>query len=432
MEIIIGLFLGLAVGIALAFYLKSETTKQYTMLLDAKDKSCQQMIEANDKANNDAIVALEQKYRESISAQEKAHREAVEAQEQRFDETMQKVSAQMKAATDDMLRQRQKEFVETNDERLGNILNPLRDTIAKMDKAMSESTKATTDMDAAMKANLQTVMRLSEEAKQSADSLANVFKRSNNVQGNWGETVLTELLTAQGLTEHIHFDTQCTMRDDAGNVIVGDEGDKMRPDLILHLDEKRDVIIDAKVSLTAYMDYVNTDDEQLRAKYLAEHVRSITEQVKKLSAKDYSSYISPSKQKMDYVIMFVPHSGALWTAFNAKPDLWRKAMEKNVFIADEQTLFAALRIIQLTWTQISQQQNHEKVYALANEMLDRLGQFMKKYQSIGKALDTAQKAYEDGEKKITEGGQSVITSAQKLIKLGAKQSDKNPVVVHNS
>ena len=125
--------------------------------------------------------------------------------------------------------------------------------------------------------------------------------------------------------------------------------------------------------------------------------------------------------------MFVPHTGALWTALNAQPDLWRRAMDKNVFIADEQTLFAALRIINLTWTQIAQAQNHEKVYALANEMIDRVGQFMKKYQAIGKALDSASKAYEEGEKKLQPSGQSILQTCGKLVKLGAKQSDKNPL-----
>ena len=201
----------------------------------------------------------------------------------------------------------------------------------------------------------------------------------------------------------------------------------MRPDIILHLDQRREVIIDSKVSLTAFMDYVNAENEDERQQYLKAHIASLQNHVKELSAKDYSSYIQPPKLKMDYVIMFVPHTGALWTALNAQPDLWRKAMDKNVFIADEQTLFAALRIINLTWTQIAQAQNHEKVYALANEMLDRVGQFMKKYQAIGKALDSAAKAYEDGEKKLQPTGQSILQTCAKLKKLGAKTSDRNPL-----
>ena len=130
---------------------------------------------------------------------------------------------------------------------------------------------------------------------------------------------------------------------------------------------------------------------------------------------------------MNYVIMFVPNTGALWTALKAQPDLWRRAMEKNVYIADEQTLFAALRIISLTWTQITQIQNHEQVYKLAQEMMDRVGFFMKRYEALGKALDNAKAAYEEGNKKLTPEGQSILQTCVKLKKLGAKQSDKNPL-----
>ena len=282
-------------------------------------------------------------------------------------------------------------------------------------------------MSGEMKANIENMMRQSMAAKESADELTRVFKHGAKVQGDWGETVLDELLQAQGLTNGIHYDTQATIKDATGNTIRSDEGSIMRPDVILHLDQRRELIIDSKVSLTAFLDYANAENEEDRQRYLKAHIESIQKHVKELSAKDYSSYIQPPKVKMDYVIMFVPHTGALWTALNAQPDLWRKAMEKNVFIADEQTLFAALRIINLTWTQIVQAQNHEKVYTLANEMLNRVGQFWKEYEAMGKALSKLNEAYEDGRKKITEGGQSINTTANQLIKLGAKQSDKNPL-----
>ena len=149
--------------------------------------------------------------------------------------------------------------------------------------------------------------------------------------------------------------------------------------------------------------------------------------MKELSEKDYSSYIQPPKVKMDYVIMFMPNTGALWTALKAQPDLWRKAMERNVFIADEQTLFAAMRIINMTWTQIAQAENHEKVFRLAEEMVDRVGKFVKTYEEMGRQITRLQKAYEDGEKKLAPGGQSIVTTSVKLIRLGAKQNPRNPV-----
>ena len=296
-----------------------------------------------------------------------------------------------------------------------------------MKKAMDDSTLKQTEMSSAMKVTVENMMRQSEAAKKSADELTRVFRHGTKVQGDWGETVLTELLESQGLTPGIHYDIQSVIRDASGNVVKSDSGSMMRPDIILHLDMHREVIVDSKVSLTAYMDYVNAENEEDRQKYLKAHIDSIVKHVRELAAKDYSNYIRPPKVKMDYVIMFVPHAGALWTALNRQPDLWRKAMEQNVFIADEQTLFAALRIINLTWTQIAQAQNHEKVYALAEEMLDRVGQFMKRYEALGKSLDAAVKSYEDAGKKLSPTGQSILQTCAKLEKLGARPSRTNPL-----
>lgn len=406
---------------------KQEADNYARQALQEKEKTSQAALAAKDEACHDALNAKETACREALAAQEKRHAEALAAQQARFDEMMAKVSAQVKSATDDMLKQRQKEFAESSNTNLGQIVNPLRETIEKMKQAMNENTLKQTSMSTEMRTNIEHMMRQSAAAQRSAEELTRVFKHGTKVQGDWGETVLDELLEAQGLTRGIHYDTQTVIRDAEGRTVKTEEGSLMRPDVILHLDQRREVIIDSKVSLTAFIDYVNAETEEARQQYLKAHIDSLQKHVKELSVKDYSSYIQPPKVKMDYVIMFVPHTGALWTALNAQPDLWRRAMDKNVFIADEQTLFAALRIINLTWTQIAQAQNHEKVYALANEMIDRVGQFMKKYQAIGKALDSAAKAYEDGEKKLLPGGQSILQTCGKLVKLGAKQSDKNPL-----
>ena len=406
---------------------KQEADNYARQALQEKEKTSQAALAAKDEACHDALNAKETACREALAAQEKRHTEALAAQQARFDEMMDKVSVQVKSATDDMLKQRQKEFAESSNTNLGQIVNPLRETIEKMKQAMNENTLKQTSMSTEMRTNIEHMMRQSAAAQRSAEELTRVFKHGTKVQGDWGETVLDELLEAQGLTRGIHYDTQAVIRDAEGRTVKTEEGSLMRPDVILHLDQRREVIIDSKVSLTAFIDYVNAETEEARQQYLKAHIDSLQKHVKELSVKDYSSYIQPPKVKMDYVIMFAPHTGALWTALNAQPDLWRRAMDKNVFIADEQTLFAALRIINLTWTQIAQAQNHEKVYALANEMIDRVGQFMKKYQAIGKALDSAAKAYEDGEKKLLPGGQSILQTCGKLVKLGAKQSDKNPL-----
>ena len=445
MEIILAIIIGVVTGAVIGFVIaqgkgkeKQNTIDKLQWQLDIEKQNAQQ-IQANlekqiesIKADCDKRVAevkadAGKQTADALAAQEKRHEQAIKAQQELFDETMAKVTAQLKSATDDMLKERQKEFAESSNTNLGQIVNPLRETIEKMKQTMNESTLKQTELSSEMKVNLENMMKHSDAAKQSADELARVFKHKSKVQGDWGERVLDELLESQGLTEGVHYETQATMRDASGNVVKTDTGGNLRPDVIMHIDSSRDIIIDSKVSLTAFWDYVNAENEDEREKHLKAHIDSVQKHVKELSKKDYSSYIKAPKVRMDYVIMFVPHTGALWTALNAQPDLWRKAMEMNVFIADEQTLFAALRMISLTWTQIAQAQNHEKVYELANEILDRVGKFMKSYKSIGKAIKSAQDAYEEGEKKLAPSGQSIIQTCAKLEKLGAKQNSRNPI-----
>lgn len=432
--IIISIMVGALIGALItALVLQNKNGKvaaQVSVLasqLKTEEEKAASLIQEKERNFQRTLDEKERSFQNALDEKERVHRDALQAQQRQFDETMEKVSAQMKVATDEMLKQRQKEFADASNQNLGQIVNPLRETIDQMKQVMAENTEKQTKMGGEMKANIENMMRQSEAAMKSADELNRTFRLGNRVQGDWGETILDELLESQGLKRGIHYDTQPYIRDAAGNIIHTESGSTMRPDVILHLDQRREVIIDSKVSLTAFMDYANATTEEERKRLLKAHIDSLKSHVRELSTKDYSAYIKPPKARMDYVIMFVPHSAALWTALNAQPDLWRNAMSQNVFIADEQTLFAALRIINLTWTQIAQAQNHEKVYALANEMLERVGQFMKKYDAIGQALKRATQAYEEGGNKLAPSGQSILTTCAKLQKLGAKQSDKNPL-----
>lgn len=411
--------------------LLAKTKAEAQQQLEAVKKEASEQLEATKKEASDLLAKTkaeaEAQQQKALAEKDAAWNDIMKGQEQRFNETMARMSEQMKNATADMLKDRQKEFADSSNQQLGQIVNPLRETIDKMKQTMADTTLKQTEMSSVLKDNIERSMQQALAAKKSAEELANALKHGSKVQGDWGEAVLDELLTSQGLVRGIHYDTQTVIRDAQGNTVHTDDGATLRPDVILHLDQRREVIIDSKVSLTAFLDYANADNEADRQRFLKTHIDSLQKHVKELSTKDYSAYVQPPKVRMDYVIMFVPHTGALWTALNAQPDLWRKAMEQNVFIADEQTLFAALRIISLTWTQIRQAENHEQVYRLANEMLDRVGQFMKKYTAIGKALKTATTAYDDAERKLQPSGQSILQTCAKLQKLGAKQSDKNPL-----
>lgn len=404
--------LGLAIGLLVMWIVYSRAKSAHMRELQAAETRAQVL---------EAQIESERRHTEA------AHSQAFAAQEARFAETLARVTSELKAATDEMLKQRQQEFSQSSSRDLGQIVTPLRETIESMRNVMNASTLHQTELSSSMKEQIRLLMQQSEAARRSAEELTRVFKHGSKVQGDWGETILSELLDSQGLTCGVHYDVQTTMRNADGRVLKSEQGSMMRPDVILHLDHNREVIIDSKVSLTAFMDYVNAETEEERELYLKAHIDSLQKHVRELAAKDYSSYIRLPKTSVDYVIMFVPHSGALWTAIGARPDLWRWAMERNVFIADEQTLYAALRIVSLTWTQIAQAENHERVYALANEMLERVGLFYKKYAAIGKALEAAGKAYDDADKKLQPSGPSILQTCYKLQKLGAKQSNTSPL-----
>lgn len=406
---------------------KEEAAKQ---LAETKALADRQLSEAKEEAAKQLAAVKEEsakKLAETKEEYERLRKEAAAQQQKNFDETIAKVQAQMRSATDDMLKQRQKEFAEASNKDLGGIVNPLKETIDRMKEEMNRATVSQTEMRTEIKTNMENMMRQSKAAQESADELARAFKHGTKAQGDWGETVLKELLDSQGLQEGIHYEIQAVIKDAAGNVVKPHEGSSLRPDVILHIDSAKDVIIDSKVSLTAFMDYVNAEDEPSRQAALKNHIASIRKHVDELAKKDYTSYVKAPRVTMDYVIMFVPHTGALWSALNAEPSLWRSAMEKGVFITDEMNLYAALRIVSMTWTSIKQAENHEKIFDLATEMMDRVGQFVKKYDAIGKALSNAQSAYDDGYRKLSPSGQSILQTCSKLTRLGARQSRTNPL-----
>jgi DNA recombination protein RmuC len=356
-----------------------------------------------------------------IEARDKAHEEAMRTMKQHFDEALGQMKDQARLATDELLKARQQEFKASSSEALGTLLNPVKEKMEELRKEMTANSDVHKTAQSAIKSDVESLMKYTGRVARSTDQLAAAFKYGNKLQGTWGETILEEILSSQGLTKGVHFDVQPTITDAEGHTVRNEDGSLLRPDVIIHLDRRREVIVDAKTSLADYVNYVNAENEEDRARYLRAHIDSIRKHVKELSRKDYSSYIQPPKMSAGYVIMFVPNMGALWTALNQEPELWRWAAEQNVYIADEQSLYGAIRIVQLTWTQVQQAENHEKVFALAGEMMDRVDKFLASYEDMGNALEKAMKAWGEAGKKLSPNGQSITTTAIKLAKMGARK-----------
>jgi DNA recombination protein RmuC len=373
------------------------------------------------------LSAKEQAHREALASLENHHQQALLSEQQRYEEMLAKVSAEMKATTEQMLRQRQSELQESNSLHMQQIVSPLKDTIQRMETALKENRSTQETSTEAIKEKIATLVSTTMKVSDSAERLSNALTAENKTQGNWGEQKIESLLTSIGLERGLEYDAQEYLRDAAGNIIVSDESSRrMQPDIILHLDETRDLIIDSKVSLNAFVDYTNADDDQGRSVALAGHLRSVRNHVKELSKKNYAAYVRSPRQSVDFVMMFVPVDGALQLALSADPTLWREAMNQGVFIVGEQNLYAALRAVQVTWTTIKQNANNKAICDTAEELLNRVGDFMEKFNDLGKRLEKVNEAYESVSKKATSG-QSVLGSARKLVKLGAKASTVHPL-----
>lgn len=365
------------------------------------------------------IISLKKNYQQALQVQKETAEQALAAQKELFDKSMAEMKATVTATTEKMLSSTKDELNEHNAKKIDEILTPFKDRLKEMKESLDGSKLSQVELKTAMEQQIRHLLEQTQLTAQSADELARALTHDSKYQGNWGERECQELLEHEGLRRGVEYDTQVDVKykDEMGHER------RFQPDFILHLGQERDVVIDSKVSLTAFKDYCNADTEEKRQICLKRHVESMEGHVKELSDKDYASYLK-SGQTMNFVIMFVPITGALWTALREKPDLWRKAMDKHVYIADEQTLFAALSIIKMTWTKVAQLQHQEQLYALADEMVKRVGMFYDHFKSVGKAINSLQNEYNDSCDKLEDKGQSIIITANQIIKLGAKVSDK--------
>jgi DNA recombination protein RmuC len=312
---------------------------------------------------------------------------------------------------------------ESNKETMTVITQPLKEAMESMQKAISESQKDGAARSASFREQIQQMLQQTQQLGEKTDSLTNVLRRDNKVSGNMGEIILGDLLASQGLTEGIHYEVQARLRDELGRPLKNDEtGKEMQPDVILHYPQGQDAIVDSKVSLVAYEKYVNAESPEEKERYLQDHIKSVRQHVNELARKDYSKYIKNGRDAVDFVIMFVPFESSLQLALANDPTLWREAFEKKVFVTGEQNLLGILHMIHIAWVQNQQAENQEKVFGLAEQLLDRLGDFVQRYNDLGSKIEAVQKAYESTNNKLITGRQSVVQKGRELVDLGAKEN----------
>jgi DNA recombination protein RmuC len=351
-----------------------------------------------------------------------------EERDRRYAEQIRLAQEQAKSATEQLLKSRTEELNRSNAQQMSAIIDPLKEKIKEMQAAMDSSREQYTRNSATLHQAIEDIMKRTASIGDEAGKLAKALRHENKTQGNWGEAILSELLESQGLHEGVHYDVQSTIKDKNGRPVLNETTDKrMIPDVILKYSNDKALIIDAKVSLSAYIDYTSAETDEQRAEALDRHVKSIKSHVKELAGKNYKKYILPPRESLDYMLMFVPNESALQLALVNAPSLWRDALSQGVFIVGEYNLIAALRIIRLAWIQEVQAEQQRKVFEEATMMIERVGEFYKRFQSIRKCIDDLSGAYSEAEKKLMTGRQSIIVPAQRLKKMGYKEKDSSPL-----
>jgi DNA recombination protein RmuC len=370
---------------------------------------------------NDQILIKELQTRNE--EQQKQHQQEVELRERRFQEQLRTSNEQFQNLATRIMEQTTSKLKEQNSESIGHITQPLKENLERLQDAISKTNTATTQNTSSLVKQLELMAQKTDKIDQSATRLANVMRGANKVQGNWGELTLQNLLDSQGLQLGRDYDMQQTITDEKGNAILNDDsGKRMIPDVILHYPNGEDVVIDSKMTIDSYLSYVNAETDDMKKKYADDVVKSIRTQFNSLARKDYSAYIKSPRRAIDFVIMYVPYEGALQLALARDPKLWNEAFEKQVFITSQQNLMAILKIIQIAWRQFNQTENQKHVYDLAEELLKRVGDFVKRFDKVGKDIESLHKSYDDAYKKAYTGRQSIVQKANELKQLGVKEN----------
>lgn len=360
---------------------------------------------------------------EALGARAESQSRELELVRQQMDEELKRHEERFKNMAQQLMEASATKLKEQNTEAMTGITQPLKEAIANMQKAINDNQKESAAHSASFREQMLQMMQQTQQLGEKAENLTNVLRRDNKVSGNMGEIILGDLLASQGLTEGIHYEVQARLRDELGRPLKNDEtGREMQPDVILHYPQGQDAIVDSKVSLVAYEKYVNAETPEDKERYLQDHIKSVRSHVNELARKDYSKYIKNGRETVDFVIMFVPFESSLQLALANDPTLWREAFEKKVFVTGEQNLLGILHMIHIAWVQNQQAENQEKVFGLAEQLLDRLGDFVQRYNDLGEKIHKVQEAYESANNKLVTGRQSVAQKGRELVDLGAKEN----------
>jgi len=428
--LLIGLLVGVGAAVFVGMYLQKEMKKkqadnqqqtenliQVTASKDAlqskvndlqKELSeCKEKLDGKEAEIQKNIAFIAQHRAQNAALQEK-----LASQKEEIQQVREQLYKDFKLTAENILEEKTNKFSAVNEEKLGNIINPLKEKIQSFEKKVEETYHNETREKANLRKELEQIISINKQMSDDAQRLTSALKGDSKIQGDWGELQLEILLEKTGLQKDIHFLKQSTFKTE--------EGMNVRPDYIINLPEGKNFIIDCKVSLTAYENYFNTDNEEQKNQYLKEHINSIHRHISDLSSKNYQNLYGINSP--DYVFLYVSLEPALTIALQHDPSLFEKALNKNIVLVSSSTLLASMRTVSFIWKQENQKNNVLEIAKESGLLYDKFVGFSEDLIKVGSQLDTAKDTYKMAMGKLTEStrwGDTIVGRMDRIRKLGA-------------
>ena len=342
-------------------------------------------------------------------------------QKQEVEQLQEKFTKEFENLANKILEEKTSKFTEQNKENLKTILSPLQDKIQLFEKKVEDTHKESIDYHAALRQQILGLREMNEQMSKETLNLTKALKGDSKMQGNWGELILERVLEKSGLEKDREYFVQQSF--------VTEDGNRVFPDVVINLPDGKKMIVDSKVTLTAYERYINEEDDTLKAQHLKDHVIAINRHVEQLGNKNYHDLYQ--MESPDFVLLFIPIESAFALALNEDTTLYNKAFEKNIVIVTPSTLLATLRTIDSMWTNQKQQENALEIARQAGALYDKFEGFVTDLVKIGKKMDEAKIEYQGAMNKLVDGKGNLVTSVEKLKKMGAKAKKSLPENILN-
>ena len=423
--LIFSFILALTIGVFLGKILFTANSKSEKSSLEEKINGLHQQIEHFKNQLNQTIQEREsiRTEKESLAIQLSKKETDFEnlwdrnkEQKEEVEKLQEKFTKEFENLANKILEEKTTKFTEQNKENLKNILTPLQDKIQLFEKKVEDTHKESIDYHAALRQQIVGLREMNEQMSKETLNLTKALKGDSKMQGNWGELILERVLEKSGLEKGREYEVQQSF--------VTEEGNRVFPDVVINLPDGKKMIVDSKVTLTAYERYINEEDEANKVQYLKEHVMALKRHVDQLSEKNYHDLYQ--MESPDFVLLFIPIESAFALALNEDTTIYNKAFEKNIVIVTPSTLLATLRTIDSMWTNQKQQENALEIARQAGALYDKFEGFVSDLVKIGKKMDEAKVEYQGAMNKLVDGKGNLVNSVEKLKKMGAKAKKALP------